>query len=113
MRKNQKYSNEEMYLAIELWQESGLSQVKFCSCEKLSVKTFSYWLRKYRKEKGLSVKRSNKASDTFIPVEISRGATSSHANTHSGRIEMIFPNGVQLSCPVGIDIGQLKNLINF
>jgi len=30
MRKNQKYSKEEMYLAIELWQENGLSQVKFC-----------------------------------------------------------------------------------
>jgi len=30
-------------LAIELWQESGLSKVKFCSRENLSVKTFSYW----------------------------------------------------------------------
>jgi hypothetical protein len=54
VRKNQKYSKEEMYLAIELWQESGLSQVKFCSREKLSVKTFSYWYRKYKKGKGFS-----------------------------------------------------------
>jgi len=113
MQKNQKYSKEEMYLAIELWQESGLSQVKFCSREKLSVKTFSYWLRKYRKEKGFLAEGSKKVSDTFIPLEISRGGTSTQANTNSGRIEMIFPNGVQLSCPVGIDIGQLKNLINF
>jgi len=113
MRKNQKYSKEEMYLAIELWQESGLPQSRFCSRERLSIKTFSYWLRKYRKEKGISVGRSKKASDTFIPVEISRGAASTLANTHSGRIEVSFPNGVQLSCPVGIDIGQLKSLINF
>jgi transposase-like protein len=113
MRKNQKYSKEEMYLAIELWQESGLSQVKFCSREKLSVKTFSYWLRKYRKEKGFSVERGRNVSDTFIPVEISRGGLSTEANPSSDRIEVSFPNGVQLSCPVGIDTSQLKNLITF
>ena len=57
MRKNQKYSKEEMYLAVELWQESGLSQVKFCSREKLSVKTFSYWYRKYKEGKELWVQK--------------------------------------------------------
>ena len=102
-----------MYLAIELWQESGLSQVKFCSREKLSVKTFSYWLRKYRKEKQLSAGHSKKGSDIFIPVDISRGRALTNANNNSGRIEVSFPNGVLLSCPVGIDIGQLKNLINY
>ena len=113
MRKNQKYSKEEMYLAIELWQESGLSQVKFCSREKLSVKTFSYWLRKYRKEKGFMIEGSKKVPDGFIPLELSRGAAPAHANINSGRIDVYFPNGVQLSCPAGIDIGQLKNLINY
>ena len=98
-----------MFQAIELWQESGLSQVKFCSGEKLSVKTFSYWLRKYRKEKGLLEGPTKKASETFIPVEVSRGRT---LNPDYGRIEVLFPNGVQISCPAGIDIGQLKTLIN-
>jgi len=37
MRKNQKYSKEEMYLAIELWQKTGLSQDKFCSREKTEI----------------------------------------------------------------------------
>ena len=113
MRKNQKYSKEEMYLAIELWQESGLSQVKFCSRENLSVKTFSYWLRKYRKEKIIKNEPAEKAFDTFIPVEISRNRASTAATANSGRIEIWFPNGVQLSCPVGIDTSQLKNLITF
>jgi hypothetical protein len=48
MRKNQKYSKEKIYLAIELWQESGLSQGKFCFRENLSAKIFSYWYRKYK-----------------------------------------------------------------
>jgi hypothetical protein len=50
MRKNQKacpatdgYSKDEMYLATDLWQERGLSQVKFGSRENLSVKTFRNW----------------------------------------------------------------------
>jgi len=113
MRKNQKYSKEEMYLAIELWQECGLSQIKFCSRENLSVKTFSYWYRKYKKEKGLSVKENKTTPDTFIPVKVSGDRTATLGNEGYGRIELSFPNGVQLSCPVGIDIGQLKNLINF
>lgn len=75
MRKNQKYSKEETYLAIELWQESGLSKVKFCSREKLSVKTFSYWLRKYRQEKELSAGHSEEAPETFIPVKVSGDGT--------------------------------------
>lgn len=118
MRKNQKacpatdgYSKEEMYLAIEMWQESGLSQVKFCFREKLSIKTFSYWYKKYKKEKGLSVEENKETPDAFIPVEVSGERTTTVGNEGYGRIELSFPNGVQLSCPVGIDIGQLRNLI--
>lgn len=113
MRKNQEYSKEEMYLAIELWRESGLSQVKFCSRENLSVKTFSYWYRKYKKEKGPSPEHNKKVSDTFIPVKVSGDRTTKVSDGEYGRIEVSFPNGVEVSCPVGIDIGQLKNLINF
>jgi hypothetical protein len=113
MRKNQKYNKEEMYLAIELWQESGLSQGKFCSRENLSVKTFSYWYRKYKKEKGLPVGRNKEVSDTFIPVKVSGDRTANVSDGEYGRIEVSFPNGVQVSCPAGIDISQLKSLINF
>ena len=102
-----------MYLAIELWQESGLSQVKFCSRENLSVKTFSYWLRKYRKEKEFAVVGNKKPFDTFIPVKVSGDRTANVSDGEYGRIDVSFPNGVQLSCPVGIDIDQLKSLINF
>ena len=68
MRKNKKYSKDDMYLAIELWQESGLSQVKFCSRENLSVKTFSYWYKKYKKGKEPSAKENKETPDAFIPA---------------------------------------------
>ena len=60
-------SGRRVYLAIELWQENGLFQSKNCFLEKLSMKTFSYCYRKYKKEKGLSVELNKKVSDTFIP----------------------------------------------
>jgi len=72
MRKNQKYSEEEMFKAIELWNESGLSQVKFCTYEKLSVKSFCYWLRKYKKGKGHPAVSGSELHQKFIPVKVSQ-----------------------------------------
>lgn len=112
MRKNQKYSKEFMYSAIRRWKVSGLSQVKFCSGENLSVKTFNYWLRKYRGEKFAMGKPKSTSSDTFIPVEVSDTGRSKCSTHDSGRIELLFPNGVRLSCQAGIEIVHLKSLIN-
>ncbi|MFV0266570.1 MAG: IS66 family insertion sequence element accessory protein TnpA, partial [Draconibacterium sp.] len=66
MRKNQRNRKDEMYLAVEKWRESGLSQRKFCKREKLALQTFGYWFRKYRNEKH----RPTKSCETFIPVEV-------------------------------------------
>ncbi|HSH18938.1 MAG TPA: hypothetical protein VLA03_00720 [Draconibacterium sp.] len=111
MRKHQKYNKEEMYLAIELWKASGLTQIKFCAHEKLSVNTFGYWLRKYKKEKSHPADSVSEMPQKFIPVKVTQ-LNNSHI-IGDGRIEVSFPNGVQLNCPAGIDIQQLKTLINF
>jgi hypothetical protein len=77
------------------------------------IKTFSYWYRKYKNEKGFSSEVYKETPDTFSPVKVSSVRAATVTNEDYGRIEVSFPNGVQLSCPVGIDIGQLKTLINF
>ena len=100
-----------MFLAIELWQESGLSQNKFCIQEKISLQTFGYWYKKYKKKKVLFPNPGFKESETFIPVELPHTVNS--AATTPGDIKVSFPNGVQINCPAGIDIQQLKTLINF
>jgi hypothetical protein len=111
MEKNKRYSKEEMYHAIELWQESGLSQKVFCSREKLSLPAFGYWLRKYRDQKEASTQEN--LSGSFIPVEVPGVKTAGHSFSGLANIEVSFPNGVRLSCPVSVDIAQLKTLINF
>ena len=102
-----------MYLAIELWQESGMSQKSFCDRENLSLPTFGYWLRKYKNEQVPEEGSSNQES--FIPVNVpgfkSMGRSCEVLNTD--QITVSFPNGVQVNCPVGIDMNQLRSLINF
>jgi hypothetical protein len=111
MRKKQRYSQEKMFLAIELWQESGLSQSSFCIQQKISLQTFGYWYRKYKQEKGLLPNPGLKECETFIPVELPHTVHSTASTP--GAIKVSFPNGVQINCPAGIDIQQLKTLINF
>jgi transposase-like protein len=110
MRKNQKYSNEQKHLAIEKWQASGLTQLQFCKREKLSKSTFSYWLRKYKKEKGQSKPSQRKPIKTFIPVEVPR--TMDAPVLGNGQIDITYPNGVKVSCPESINVHQLKSLIS-
>jgi hypothetical protein len=111
MGKKQRYSQEEMFLAIELWKESGLSQSKFCIQEKISLPTFGYWYKKYKQAKGLLLHPGLKERETFIPVELPHAVHSPTATP--GDIKVSFPNGVEINCPAGIDIQQLKTLINF
>ena len=48
---------------LQLWQESGLTQAKYCRLNNLGVKAFGYWLRKDRKN-------NNPAPLQIIPVTI-------------------------------------------
>lgn len=56
MRKNQKYTEEEMFLAVELYQESNLSQKDYAIQEGLKVGTFKYWVKKYNEFHGSKTK---------------------------------------------------------
>ena len=108
MKNNQKYTQEEMYLAIELWKESGLSQEHFCQQEKISSSTFSYWLRKYRQEKEASASKSN----SFVPVELSPPASSIEDSSEAPvNILISYPNGIRVNCPESISTEKLIELI--
>jgi len=106
-------SKASMYRIIERWQSSGLSQSKFCREEKLPKSAFGYWLRKYKKEKGRPSILKDKTIDRFIPVEVRRSMPGNENDCDSSRVEVFFPNGVHVNCPSGIEMQQLKTLINF
>lgn len=109
MQEKRKYNKEEIYLAVEMWQESGLTQQQFCDHENLSVKTFGNWLKKYREEvsgKGTGCGPGN----AFIPVELP--GSDNLLPIGGSQIEITYPSGTRVTCPANIGIQQLKTLIN-
>jgi len=78
MKKNQKYTQEEMYLAIALRNESGLSQQKYCRQNGIAYNTFKYWVKKYNGEKK-PVKPTQET--TFLPVQYFTFGNSVNAKT--------------------------------
>ena len=109
MKKNQKYTQEEMFLAIELWRESKLSQEQFCQRENISISTFQYWLKKQR---DINVpkqepKKKKQSKETFIPVQVNEHLVESIEH----HLEITYPNGVKLTCPANMEINQIKTLI--
>jgi len=108
MKKNQKYTQEEMYMAIELWKESGISQKNYCIQNNLSLNTFKYWLNKYYKDRHGS---KPGASKSFIPVHIPQTITTHIPESHTMMITINYPNGVVVNCPSATSIEQLRELI--
>jgi transposase len=112
MKKNQKYNSDKMFPVIERWQESTQSQHKFCKEQNLSISTFQYWLKKYRKQsEDVEIRKqaeSNISHQRFLSLEVSE----------VGRIDttesftISYPNGVQLSCSSTTNTQTLRNLIN-
>ena len=99
MRKNWKHSKEQMYARIEAWQQSGLSQNRFCKDENLSTSTFNYWLKKYKREKDQTNQTDIKPVKTFLPVEVSKGVIRSDKDC----ITITYPNGIQVCCPMNLE----------
>ena len=109
MTSRKKNIREEMYLAIEIWKESGLRQSHFCKQEGMSRSRFGYWLKKYRKDHERSVLPS---PSTFIPLKVSATKDEEPTPDMLGAIEITYPNGIHVSCPSGTAPIQLKALLS-
>jgi len=96
MRKNQKFSKEQMYAWIESWQQSGISQNRFCKEEKLSSSTFNYWLKKYKQERDRTTHADSKPVKRFLSVEITKESVHRDKNY----ITITYPNGIRVCCPM-------------
>ena len=89
-----------MYLAIELWLESGLTQRGFCEKEGLNYQVFGYWLKKFRREAA----PENGKGNGFIELNMK-------APTGAEGIAIRYPNGVVLTCNENLPPQKLKTLI--
>lgn len=89
-----------MYLAIELWQESGLSQRAFCEKEQINYQVLGYWLKKFRKEKAPepAIAKGFVGLDVEVPPAVEG-------------ISIRYPNGVVVTCSEQLALQKLKTLI--
>ena len=91
---NRQEIKEKMFALIQNYQNSGQKQLEFCTRHSLKLATFRNWLRKYNVSK--------REENGFI--KLTSGQTSS-------MIEVIFPNGVRVSLPEGVDPATLRMVI--
>ena len=108
MKKDQKYTQEEILLAVDMWKESGLTKAEFCKRENISPNTLKYWQRRYKHIRD----KPRVLNDKFIPVEVPGPKVPDIPGEDIGNITITYPNGIQVSCPLTINDNQLRSLIN-
>ena len=89
---------EQKYAMIEHWQQSGLSQKKYCDQNTIAYHHFHYWYKRYRD------RQASDGEGNFIPVKV-------NAASSAGNIELQLPDGKRILFhqPIGVD--YLKALI--
>ena len=94
-----------MYASISKWHESGLSQFSYCKQEQIATSTFSYWVRKHKREQ-LPSEVSKLPAKSFIPLELTKPEI-----LPVWLVEISYPNGVYVRCAAGADVNMIKTLI--
>ncbi len=88
----------QKYAMIEQWQQSDLSQKKYCEQNNIAYHHFHYWYKRYLDQ------RMADSTTGFIPVTL-------NAASSTGCVELQLPDGKRILFhqPIGVD--YLKALI--
>ena len=105
------YREKEMYGIIEDQKRSGFSQMKYCKTNSIAISTFSYWRKKYKKAHAPNIAAESKVQKlaqppSFIPIEIVP-----EPNALKEQLEILYPNGVKIICPLSLDKTKLQELL--
>ena len=97
MQATKEYRVQHLKL-IEEWQQSGLSQKKFCVCNNIAYHVFHYWYGVYRSEQ-------KTITDSFLPLDVTPAA-------RQDQIILSGHNGIELKIPfTDQSIGFIKQLL--
>ena len=88
---------------IESWKQSGMSQAAYCRSRDLKVKTFSYWLRKLRKEKAGRVQ--------FVELPTEKLFSCYQAERRITGLRLIVDNRFSIEVADGFKPDTLKQVI--
>jgi predicted acetyltransferase len=88
---------------IEQWKQSGKKLQLYCEEQNLSIHTFRNWLKRESKES-----KQTKSISDFIPLQIQKSISPEKV---SGKIEIVYPNGICIRLREEIDLAVVKYLI--
>ena len=103
---------------FDRYQSSGLRVKDFCRNECILESKFYYWQRKSRERDS-----RKEQSPGFVPIVfpgsnplppakgLSRPALEHVAPGNDNVLEIVYPNGVKVRVPAGIDLSRLRSLI--
>ena len=95
--RQERKDGKQMFGMIEDWSQSGKTQKEYCQERGLYLSVFGYWLRKYREQR-------ESTGPSFVKLETFGSSMG---------LEIVYPNGVILRLPSGIDpqtLGQYLGL---
>jgi len=98
-----------MYSHVEAYRSIKQSQKIYCNQKGLALSTFQYWAKKYREE--FSEAEVSDETPGFIPVQVKPDTEPDPVHV-PGQLHFLFPNGIQVMCPEGVDPQVLKTLLN-
>ncbi len=109
MSRKQKESNKDRgqfwQMAIEIWQDSGMSVSKFCEAEGLSESSFYIWRKKLAQSDDAETGKQKKLSPSaFIEVAMPKN--------DSAALELILSSGSTLRISSGADSKTLHDVVS-
>jgi len=112
MKRTELERKKEMYHILTQWDKSGMNQKEFCVAHGINYSVFKYWNKKRKIEhqsRTLQSKPQKKRSvktntEGFIPITL-------HQKLKSAGLHITYPNGVEVACPVEIELEQFKLII--
>ena len=115
-----KFNNKSAFYAqhIKDWQQSRLSQEKYCKSANLSYPTFVYWRVKFLnqdksaspKQRCLKSKTAQEKNPVFTQIKIKEPVVPKREPVRTGLSDsliLIMPNGIEIVPPIAMDDQRL------
>lgn len=103
MKKNSR-TKEQMYPLIEGFSTSGMTSKAYARSLGMKYGTYKYWVRKYRADPQKDFTKP--ITSSFIPIQV-KVSEEKVVNHH---LDIVYPNGVQISFTTSLDSSELITL---
>ena len=90
-----------MFSLIQIWKESGRTQLDFCKEKDIAYSKFHYWLKKYNAQ-GSTLEES----PAFMAVTVKKEPV-----VRAGTLELVYPDGRRLIFHQDVDPSFVRALL--